>query len=68
MKLPKELNLEGNRNIFKKKGSLYSHFLQEMFLFSISPHFYPVVLNFFANKLYYNFYYKKKRKKERIGI
>jgi hypothetical protein len=32
--------------------------------FPISPHFYPVIRNFFPNKLYYYFYYKKKDRKK----
>jgi hypothetical protein len=34
---------------------------QEMFLsfFPICAHFYPIILNFFPNKLYCYFYYKK---------
>jgi hypothetical protein len=57
---PKELMIKE-----RVTWSLYLYFLYRgrkcYSFFPISPHFYPVMLNFFPNKPYYYFYYKKER-------
>jgi hypothetical protein len=35
-----------------------------LFFSPIPPHFYPLILNVFANKLYYYFYHKKRNNKK----